>query len=553
MGTKYLGLVGNWTIKASLSSDKIKEGEPLTLSLKITGTGSLETLHTPELSIPGFSVYSPEIQKNGHSIPVSGAKNNIEINYVLIPIDSGKTNIDISFATFNPEKGQYKTAVVNKLINVIPDNRSSKSLVYGNTPSSKASISSPESSIGKISNAVLYLKKQPGNDVLIPLWLNHIVLIIVLLLLGPLLWIITELLNSKRKRIAKSLILQRKNGALKRKSKVIKAIRNAPSETLPDIIQNEAVPYINDLKGYPPGTTADELSNKLKEGELAEYLKEANALSYMPSLKGNSSNLKNNLVKALKRLSLFFVVGIVLFIFNEKAVADSSPQTADINQLISEYNNANFSKAEKICEANIHYSTPNPNWIYNLGNCYYQNGNLADALVCYERALRLNPRNSDILENLNLVRRKLFLPEVYQAKNPIAVLRSARDNFRPDEWMVIFAAAWFIIFIALILRRFTAAKIWVTIISIALIIAAFSVIAILSEEAEVYNPKIALVVERNVKIYTLPSSDSSKASFVLTPGDQVNIREKINKWLRIRKGKAEGWVKQDSVARIWPY
>ena len=485
---------------------------------------------------------------------------------MLIPIDSGRTNIDISFATFNPEKGQYEVADINKSINVIPDNRSSKSIVYGNTLSQKTSISQQKSSKHKVSNAILYLKQQPGKDLLFPLWLNHIVLTVILLLLGPLVWIITELIYFKKRRIGGSLTLQRKNSALKRKHKVIKVIVKASAEKLPDIIQKEAVPYINDLKGYPPGTTAAELSNRLKEKKLAEYIKEANALSYMPALKEDSSNLKNNLVKALKRLSILIIVGSALFSICDKAIADNLQHTSDltsskaestkkkgIHQLITAYNKADFNEAEKICRENIHLSTPNPNWIYNLGNCYYQNGNLADALVCYERALRLQPRNSDFLENLNFVRRKLFLPEVYQTKTPIALLRSARDSFRPDEWMLIFAAAWFIIFVALALRRFTAVRIWVTILSLSLIIAAISVIAILSEKAEVYNPDIALVVERNVKIHTLPSADSSKATFILNPGDQVTIEEKINKWLRIRKGKAEGWVNQNSIAKIWPY
>ncbi len=552
-GTKYLGLVGDWTIQAELSSDKIKEGEPLTLSLKIAGSGTLETLNAPELIIPGFTVYSPEIQKDDHSTPKSGSKNSVVVNYVLIPVESGKTNIDVSFATFDPEKIQYEIADINKTIKVMPDNRSSISIVYGNAPASKLSISPQKSAKHKVSNAILYLKKQPGDDVLIPLWLNHIILITILLLLGPLLWIITELIYFKKKRIGGSLTLQRKNSALKRKSKVIKTIMKASSDHLPDIIQKEAVPYINDLKGYPPGTTADELSNRLKEKELAKYIKEANALSYMPALKENSSNLKNNLVKALKRLSILIVIGSALSFITNKTFADNTQKTTGINQLITAYNKADFNEAEKICKENIHFSSPNPNWIYNLGNCYYQNGNLTEALVCYERALRLDPRNSDILENLNFVKRKLFLPEVYQTKNPIALLQSGRDSFRPDEWMLVFAAAWFILFIALILRKFTAARVWVTVLSIALIVAVISIIAVLSEKVEVYNPKIALVVERNVKIYSLPSTDSSKATFILSPGDQVRIKEKINKWLRIRKGKAEGWVKQESIAKVWPY
>ena len=54
----YLGLVGDWQVHASLSSIETKEGEPLTLSLKITGTGSLETLSAPEFINTGILLYT---------------------------------------------------------------------------------------------------------------------------------------------------------------------------------------------------------------------------------------------------------------------------------------------------------------------------------------------------------------------------------------------------------------------------------------------------------------------------------------------------------------
>ena len=554
-GVKYLGLVGDWKIKESLSSAKIKEGEPLTLSLKITGTGSLETLSVPELVIPGFTVYSPEIQKDEHSRLMPGSTSSVTINYVLIPVELGKTNIDVNFATFSPNKQKYETAVINENIEVIPGTHSTKSVVIGGTPSSKT-FAAPSTPRSKVSHVILYLKKTPGNDVLIPLWRNNLSLVVLLLLLGPLLWIIIELIYFRKKRIVSNPTLQRRNNALKRKRSIIKKVTKANSERLPDVVQQEVIPYINDLKGYSPGTTADELFVKLKERNLAEYIKEVNTLSYMPILKEDSSVLKNKLVKVLKNVSAFVIVSFALFAFSNKLSAETSnisPINPGINQLITAYNNANFTKAEKICKENIQLNRPSANWVYNLGNCYYQNGDLANAMVSYEQALRLAPRDSDALENLNFIRRKLLLPEVYQGKTPIAILCSARDSFRPDEWMVIFAIAWFIVFISLIMKRFTPPKIWLTSICFAAAVSIISLFAAFSAEKALYNNESALVVKKSAKIYTLPSTESSMATFALAPGEQVKIEEKLNNWVRIRKGHAEGWVNQNSIRKIWPY
>ena len=554
-GTNYLGLVGNWKITAKLPAVKVKEGEPLTLSLKITGTGSLETLFAPELSISGFTAYPPEIKKSEHNILVPESTKNVTINYVLIPTESGKTKISLSFATFNPNKGQYETAVIKKNINIIPS-RSAKSIVFENAPSSKKRAITGQRRSSKVSNVILYLKKTPGNYVLIPLWQNHLGLVIALLLLGPLLWIIIELFYFRKNRFVSNPTLKRRNNALKKKKYIIRKITKTDPNNLPDIVQQEIIPFINDLKGFSPGTTADELFVKLKERTLAEYIKEVNTLSYMPMIKENTLSLRNNLVKALKRVSLFAIIGFTLLSFNNKVFARNnniSPQKSSIEQLIAAYNNADFTKAEKICKKNIHLNRLSANWLYNLGNCYYQNDNIAKAMVCYTQALLLAPRDSDIFENLNFVRRKLLLPEVYEKRTPKALLRSLRDTFRLDEWILIFALAWFLIFISLSIRRFTPAKIWCTSILAAILLAILSLTAAFSENAVLYNNKKAIVVQKKPKIFSLPSTESSAATFALSPGDKVSIEEKLNDWVRIRKDHAEGWLKKDSIQKVWPY
>lgn len=37
---------------------------------------------------------------------------------------------------------------------------------------------------------------------------------------------------------------------------------------------------------------------------------------------------------------------------------------------------------------------------YNLGNCYYMKGEVEEAIVHYNKALRLNPKKPDCLYNL---------------------------------------------------------------------------------------------------------------------------------------------------------
>ena len=43
---------------------------------------------------------------------------------------------------------------------------------------------------------------------------------------------------------------------------------------------------------------------------------------------------------------------------------------------------------------------------YNLGNCEYRLGNITQSIIAYERALRLNPGDSDVRYNLQFLRGK---------------------------------------------------------------------------------------------------------------------------------------------------
>ena len=155
--------------------------------------------------------------------------------------------------------------------------------------------------------------------------------------------------------------------------------------------------------------------------------------------------LKAKLSKCLKKMHLL-ILGSALFFCSLDSNASSS-------EFVSAYNKGNFIKAEEICLKNIDASNQSPAWLYNLGNAYTQEGKLAQALASYQRALLLDPRDQDVLQNLNFVRRLLFLPEAYQKGTPFELLICLRDILRPDEWLLLGAVLFFVLFIVLTARR----------------------------------------------------------------------------------------------------
>ena len=548
----FIGLFGKWDVKFDISSiNKIKEGESLTVTVNIEGYGSLESLKAPALSISDFTVYPPEIKKYDMGKAGNQQKSKAVITYVLIPTKQGKNNISITLAAFDNVSGKYTLFPFNAAVDVQKNNLASGNSYFAEKVAEKSSenIIKKESK-QRLNDSILYIKKDTSLKVLIPLWKNDLILIFTFVFAGPLLLLVFEGIRLRRYRINMNDSSRRRYKAEKDKRAVLKKLKNTKPEELLDFVNRDIVRLINDLSGYPPGTTVHELEKLIKDKELAECLKTANSMNYMPGSANTENDLKKHLYKAMKKFSMIAI--LLSSVFAGFGIFGASTSST-IDSFVTEYNKGSFKKAGEICTERIEKMSPNPAWLYNLGDCYYREGNMAKAMVCFQRALLLAPRDSDILQNLNHVRGKLFLPELYTAGTPVELIVYLRDIFRPDEWLLICSIAVFFIFIALVLRHVTHGVVWISILSGAIIMVAVSLTASMYQNNTLYSGADAIIIERNADIYSLPSTDSQKSKITLPPGESVKIEDSMGDWVLIRDDKTNGWIKHSAIEKIWPY
>ena len=88
---------------------------------------------------------------------------------------------------------------------------------------------------------------------------------------------------------------------------------------------------------------------------------------------------------------------------------------------------------------------------YNLGNSYYKIGEIAKAVLNYERALLLQPGNGDIRANLEVARAKTIdkvepVPEVFF----VSWIKSLTNSMSVDAW-----ATWGIVSFILLIISFS--------------------------------------------------------------------------------------------------
>ena len=213
------------------------------------------------------------------------------------------------------------------------------------------------------------------------------------------------------------------------------------------------------------------------------------------------------------------------------------------------YDEGNFAGAEQYYRTLKKASAPSSKLFYNIGNCLYQQGKYAQALASYESALRISPRDSDILENLNLTRRKLFLPEKNLLEAPSDVPPYLRDLLRPDEWLLVLSIGAALVFLSLGLRRSMSRPVWCAVLASGGVVMAAAFAAVLAQSVSSYDDRAAIVVVRSAPVYALPSTQALRLPDInLQPGEEVRIVETRLDWVRIRAGAAEGWVRKNDVS-----
>ncbi len=510
----------------------------------------MDTLKAPEISIPGFRIYPPELKKQS----AGGFAEKAEISYVLIPLSQGQHQIEVNPAVFSVKDKKYiefpfkKTVKVEKAeaLTGLQDN----SQVVINSPAqSSLKSDSKEKSSKAQQSGILYAKKSEGREIRVPLYENVLPLLIFLILVGPLFFAVMEYLRYRKETLLANPELRRRLEAKNRTGEVLRKLKNCKEEDLEALLANEIIPYLNDIKLLPPGTSADELANKLQAGnpELADALKSNAHSSFMPGMSSAGGNgTKEKLYNALKKAK-FIIMAVCMLSSLCTLKADN-----DFDNALGAYDKGKFKEAEQSFRQHLKDKAPDPALLYNIGNCRYQEGDLANALLCYERALRLAPGDSDILENLNFVRRKLMMEEKGKAENPLELLLNLRDVFRPDTWMLLAAFFWTAAWtIAALRRQPILARLWLYPLAAMLLGFALTLAALIAQQFNGYSGKEAIICSRGTNFYSLPSENARQLEIKSRPGDIVRVEEQKGDWIRLRLDGNDVWCQKDKCALLW--
>jgi hypothetical protein len=104
----FSGAVGKFEVSSELSAATSAAGDPLTLRLKVTGTGDFDRVNSPMLGeVNGWKTYQPSAKfAPADSAGYSGEK---DFEQAVIPMQTGRQTVPaLAFSFFNPDTRRYE-------------------------------------------------------------------------------------------------------------------------------------------------------------------------------------------------------------------------------------------------------------------------------------------------------------------------------------------------------------------------------------------------------------------------------------------------------------
>jgi len=110
----FCGVSGNLSMSSSITTTKVKANEAVTIKIKISGSGNLKMIPSPELVFPAdFEVYDPKVDNAFHTT-ANGVTGTKTIEYLVIPRFAGTFDIPATtISYFDTSTRSYKTLSTN--------------------------------------------------------------------------------------------------------------------------------------------------------------------------------------------------------------------------------------------------------------------------------------------------------------------------------------------------------------------------------------------------------------------------------------------------------
>lgn len=189
---------------------------------------------------------------------------------------------------------------------------------------------------------------------------------------------------------------------------------------------------------------------------------------------------------------------------------------------------------------------------YNLGNAYFRLGNRGKAILNYERAKRLMPRDKDT--NFNLKVAKARNVDSFDLVKPSSGFSLLYGALHPNEIVWVGLIPYWIAAISLISIQFTQNHRFQQALRYVLLIGGVTWLAsllILGLKIREMNLPHAIVIANEVTVRSEPDMGAETIALPLHEGTKIQLQEERNDWVKIYlPDENSGWLTAAAIEKI---
>ena len=218
------------------------------------------------------------------------------------------------------------------------------------------------------------------------------------------------------------------------------------------------------------------------------------------------------------------------------------------------YEDGRFEEAVTSYEKILQYGLHDPRVHYNLGNAYFKMRRLGSAILHYERALRLDPSDGDVRENLifarGQIRDRIPEPEMpYPIRAFTTVLGRSSLALVTVIFLIFYLATGALVGALGVYRSLATRRV------LGYVTVSLGLCAALSGAALYYKvmrmtAEEAIVVEDRIDVRSGPARDNT-VLFSVHEGTRVEIRNRLDGWIQVSLPNAlSGWVPDSGIEQV---
>jgi tetratricopeptide (TPR) repeat protein len=249
----------------------------------------------------------------------------------------------------------------------------------------------------------------------------------------------------------------------------------------------------------------------------------------------------------MKKNILLLLLSLFAFLIANHALAGGPDEL--FFQANQAYKSGNYLEAGKLYSEFAGHDPVSGHIYYNLGNTRFRQDDLGGAILNYERARILIPRDADLLFNLGYAKDRTR-DAVAPAARPFSTIFFWLDSFSLSEVFILFAMVNALFFTALVLRLTLGHEWTFSLLITMLVVWSITGPSLGVKWYQTVADSRAVVLAPEVSVLAGPDPTDTEF-FKLHAGTVIRTERSEGGWTLIRiADDKRGWVKKDSIGFV---